>query len=294
MKQLLVILMLLCSACVFAQDVIVKKDGSTILCRVVELTSSEIVYKKWSDLKGSNYVMNRTDASAINYQNGKKIDLSKATNLYMPNNQNDGVQHYNDRALLDMYEKEHPTKKRKFRWNIRVGYSFDDFTGCEYGSSSANSGIDAEIGVLYPFPKSDLVIGFDVFYATIGAKVSDESFSSSSFGCSPYLGYQLTIANKLSITPYIGPYICYKYAKGVIVGNNYSDNRRIRYDIGGDPSWGCNIGVNCFISNNFYLNFHCKKALNTTCSEHSYASYSNNDDTMLHAIKYVFGVGCIF
>ncbi len=58
MKQLLVFLLLLCSASVSAQDVIVKKDGSTIFCRVVELTDSEISYKKWSDLNGSNYVMN--------------------------------------------------------------------------------------------------------------------------------------------------------------------------------------------------------------------------------------------
>ena len=100
MKQVFILFLLLCSTSVFAQDVIVKKDGSTIVCRVVELTSSEIVYKKWSDLNGSNYVMNRADASAINYQNGKKVNLSEATNLYTPNNQNDGVQQYNDRALL--------------------------------------------------------------------------------------------------------------------------------------------------------------------------------------------------
>ena len=95
-------MLLLCSASVSAQDVIVKKDGSTIVCRVVEVTDSEITYKKWSDLNGSNYVMNRTDASAINYQNGKKVNLAEATNLYTPNNQNDGVQQYNDRALLEM------------------------------------------------------------------------------------------------------------------------------------------------------------------------------------------------
>jgi hypothetical protein len=85
MKQLFVMLLLLCSAVANAQDVIVKKDGSTIVCRVVELTSTEITYKKWNDLNGSNYVMNRADASAINYQNGKKVNLSEATNLYTPN-----------------------------------------------------------------------------------------------------------------------------------------------------------------------------------------------------------------
>lgn len=118
MKQLLVLFMLLSSAIVFAQDVIVKKDGSTVVCRVVELTSSEIIYKKWSDLNGSNYVLNRSDASAINYQNGKKVYLSESgTNLYAPGNQNDGVQQYNDKALLqlDAALTTIPRKVRKMR-----------------------------------------------------------------------------------------------------------------------------------------------------------------------------------
>ena len=95
-------LLLLCSTIANAQDVIVKKDGSTVVCRVVEVTATEITYKKWSDLNGSNYVMDKSLASAINYQNGKKVNLSEATNLYTPNNQNDGVQQYNDRALLQL------------------------------------------------------------------------------------------------------------------------------------------------------------------------------------------------
>lgn len=94
---------------------IVKKDGSTIVCRVVELTSTEITYKKWSDLNGSNYVMDCSLASAINYENGKKVKLSEVTNLYKPNNQNDGVQQYNDKALLalDAATKGDPLKKAR-------------------------------------------------------------------------------------------------------------------------------------------------------------------------------------
>lgn len=114
MKKLFVLLFLLCSISVFAQDVIVKKDGSTVVCRVVELTSSEIVYKRWADLNGSNYVMSRSDASAINYENGKKVDLAEVVNLYAPGNQNDGVQQLNDNALLKMdYESKGVLKKAK-------------------------------------------------------------------------------------------------------------------------------------------------------------------------------------
>lgn len=114
-------MLLLCAASVSAQDVIVKKDGSTIVCRVVELTATEITYKKWSDLNGSNYVMERSAASAINYENGKKVDLSEVENLYQPNNQNDGVQQYNDRALLMMdYEAQKPELNLKKAKNLKT------------------------------------------------------------------------------------------------------------------------------------------------------------------------------
>lgn len=100
MKQLLVLLFLLCTMSVSAQDVIVKKDGSTVVCRVVEVTGTEITYKKWSDLNGSNYVMDKSLASSINYESGKKETFGEMENQYKPNNQNYGVQQYNDRALL--------------------------------------------------------------------------------------------------------------------------------------------------------------------------------------------------
>lgn len=76
MKQLLVIMLLLCSMSIMAQDVIVKKDGSTIVCQVIEVTATDITYKKWSDLKGSNYVMDKSLAVSINYENGKKEDIN--------------------------------------------------------------------------------------------------------------------------------------------------------------------------------------------------------------------------
>ena len=144
MKQLLVFLFLLCAASVSAQDVIVKKDGSTIVCRVVELTSTEITYKKWSDLNGSNYVMNRSDASSINYENGKKVNLSEVDNLYRPGNQNDGVQQYNDRALLQLDAAiSRPDKKvRNLRTTGWVGGGVLFVAGVLFFSSSEVLGGD--------------------------------------------------------------------------------------------------------------------------------------------------------
>ncbi len=95
--------MFLLSVCCFAQDVIVKKNGSTVVCRVVNVNSSEVVYKKWSDLKGVNYVMNASDVSTINYSDGRTETLSiSAKNEYAPGLQNNGQAHVSDNALLMM------------------------------------------------------------------------------------------------------------------------------------------------------------------------------------------------
>lgn len=54
-----------------AQDVIVKKDSSTILSKVVEINSTEIKYKKWSNQDGPTYVININEVTSINYANGE-------------------------------------------------------------------------------------------------------------------------------------------------------------------------------------------------------------------------------
>ncbi len=102
MRKLLVLLLFLCSTSVFAQDVIVKKDGSTVVCRVEKVSDTDVTYKLWTDLKGSSYVMDKSLVSAINYENGKKETFGETESLYKPNNQNDGVQAMNDAALLKM------------------------------------------------------------------------------------------------------------------------------------------------------------------------------------------------
>lgn len=102
MKKLLFLLMLLCPMIASAQDVIVKKDGSTVVCRVEKVSETDVTYKLWSDLKGSSFVMDKSLVSAINYESGKKETFSETTSLYTPNNQNNGVQALNDNALLNL------------------------------------------------------------------------------------------------------------------------------------------------------------------------------------------------
>lgn len=69
-KCILIITMVLITAMTYAQDVIVKKDGSTIISKVEEIGSAEIKYKKWSNQDGPMYTISVSDVARINFENG--------------------------------------------------------------------------------------------------------------------------------------------------------------------------------------------------------------------------------
>lgn len=71
-KIVLTILLFASSLFVCAQDVIVDKNGSTILSKVVEVGTTEIKYKKWNNLNGPNYSILKSEVQSINYENGLK------------------------------------------------------------------------------------------------------------------------------------------------------------------------------------------------------------------------------
>ena len=90
------LLVLFATIGVHAQDVILKKDGSTIICKVLEVGVSEIKYKKVDKLEGPNYSILRTEVQAINYENGEKdVFNNQLDNLSLTMN--------NDVNLKDRY-----------------------------------------------------------------------------------------------------------------------------------------------------------------------------------------------
>lgn len=54
----------------YAQDVIVKKDGSTVVSKVLEVNRSDIKYKKFTNQKGPTYTISKSEVASINYPNG--------------------------------------------------------------------------------------------------------------------------------------------------------------------------------------------------------------------------------
>ena len=159
MKNLLTILLFLCSINIMAQDVIVKKDGSTVVCRVVEVSATEVTYKKWSDLKGSSYIIDRSLVSAINYESGKKENFDKTESQYLPGNQNDGVQTINDNALLKLdWAANNPYKKVK--WLKAIGW-IGGGAIATFGAFCVGigTGLDGDSGICYGAGAASIALG---------------------------------------------------------------------------------------------------------------------------------------
>lgn len=65
------------SISIYAQDVIVKKDGTTIMAKVLTVGTSIVEYKKWSNQDGPTYVIETKELLSINYANGDKEVFSE-------------------------------------------------------------------------------------------------------------------------------------------------------------------------------------------------------------------------
>lgn len=98
----------------FAQDIIVKKDGTTILSKVTEVSDTQVKYKKHSNLDGPTYSVNVIDLQCINYENGEidKFNSEKEGNAHVSvsdiahSNTTSfitGERNYSDAELLRMY-----------------------------------------------------------------------------------------------------------------------------------------------------------------------------------------------
>ena len=98
-----------------AQDIIVKKDGSTIQAKVLNVTQYVVEYKIFGHQNGPTYTFSITDLRCINYENGT------TTMFHSPDGNSNTVtnetatQYSNDNDLLAIYsnlnkKKEKPKK----------------------------------------------------------------------------------------------------------------------------------------------------------------------------------------
>ena len=72
MKKLLLFLLLIVSAgSIQAQDVIVKKDGTTIVVEIISKAKQKVEFRKWDSSDSTIYSLNFKDIFSINYADGR-------------------------------------------------------------------------------------------------------------------------------------------------------------------------------------------------------------------------------
>ena len=124
MRAKFLALFLLCSVTLFAQDIIVQNNGNTILSKVIEIGSTEVKYKKFSNLNGPTYTIAKAEILVINYENGEKESFSNAQlSGSVVNTNNIGKRILSDDELLkvDANINNVPPKVKKLRKNAWIG-----------------------------------------------------------------------------------------------------------------------------------------------------------------------------
>ena len=78
-KKFLALLLALLPAAMFAQDLIVLKSGNIIEVKVMEISPTEIRYKRFDHLDGPVIVIPVVDVLSIRYENGRVDIISQVT-----------------------------------------------------------------------------------------------------------------------------------------------------------------------------------------------------------------------
>ena len=96
----------------YAQDVIVKRDGSTILSKVLEVNPTNIKYKKFSNPNGPTYTVEKSEIMAVNYENGEKetfneVPVSQGTSTPSTPKTSNAEPDAHNAELIALYNRAH-------------------------------------------------------------------------------------------------------------------------------------------------------------------------------------------
>lgn len=128
-KIKLLLMLFLYSVGVSAQDVIVKKNGSTILSKVLEVNIADVKYKKNSNLDGPTYTISTSDILSINYENGEKETFENMASGSTVNGKTNSPQGYIEKfadarneEIITMYNRRYNVTNKVKKSNAYAKY----------------------------------------------------------------------------------------------------------------------------------------------------------------------------
>ncbi|MDP1744817.1 MAG: hypothetical protein Q8L90_04530 [Bacteroidota bacterium] len=114
MKKLFFIgIVLLCSCLTNAQDTIVKRNGDNILSKIIEISETEVKYKKFDFQDGPNFIENKSEIQLIKYSNGTRDEFKIQPNTISKTNESK-TDYYEGPVNSNIKIESH---KNRFRYN---------------------------------------------------------------------------------------------------------------------------------------------------------------------------------
>lgn len=154
MKKNLLLLsaMLVISVISKAQDILNTKKGEEIKVKVLEITNTEVKYKKFDNVNGPTYTVDKSEISFIKYENGtiEKFDEKKTTT---PINEK-----FKEKKSVRFFDPTDSNTIDAGFWGVNFGLSLptNDFGSIDKTSQSAgraSNGSNASYQINYQFGK---------------------------------------------------------------------------------------------------------------------------------------------
>ncbi len=148
MKIIIIIVLSLLHLSVLAQDIIITRKGEEISVKVIEISPSLIKYKKYNNLEGPIYSMQKDDVFMINYKNGTK-DIFNLENSSAPNEDqktvNQNRKTYDINTNLLNYKKVYKKPYILYDFQFDITKVFDSksitYYGLDYSGFSLVNGV---------------------------------------------------------------------------------------------------------------------------------------------------------
>lgn len=158
-RYLLLLLGIMITTIVMAADVITKKNGTTIQCKVIKVGRTEVEYKNIKNLNGPVYAIDLTEISSIKYENGGTDKFGEQSVVTT----NAGQRTMTDGELMRMYnqlqkENAHPGRGWKTTGYVLGGIGI--ISSIIGGTTSSES----EQEILRPLGPGLIILGVGSYF----------------------------------------------------------------------------------------------------------------------------------
>ncbi len=137
----------------FSQDIIIKKSLEDVQAKVIEVTTTEIKYKKFNNLNGPTYIILKSDVLMIRYENGTKDIFPESQNTSVVNTSSSDMKLKGKQYTITNYKGKNLFAQGAYI-NINAGYglsmsslNFIDFYNYTEGiNSSTDERVNVSLG----------------------------------------------------------------------------------------------------------------------------------------------------